>query len=97
LKLKIKFHDGTFLFSFDQIKKFSFSREKNQLLNVYFLTLFYYFFSCGWVFYFFFDREHRKRSSKRLFFFYECCVFWAGGAGVKIRQKSCFLCRGFLL
>jgi len=50
-------------FSFDQIKKISFSREKNQLLNVYFLTLFYnFFFLAGGYFISFFDREQRKRS-----------------------------------
>jgi len=54
LKLKIKFHDGTFLFSFDQIKKFSFSREKNQLLNVYFFNslLLFFFLRVGVLFLF---------------------------------------------
>ena len=86
-------------FSFDQIKKTSFSREKNQLwMYVYFLLSFilFFFLRVG-VLFLFWTQALQAVLKEAFFFFYERCVFWAGGAGVKIRQKSCFLCRGFLL
>jgi len=71
-------------FSFDQIKKISFSREKNQLLNVYFLTLFYnFFFLRVGILFLFLTVSNASGLKRGFFFFYECCVFWAGGPGSK--------------
>ena len=93
------FHDGTFnFFFFWSNQKNFFQPRKEPTLNVcIFFTLFYSFFFAGGCFISFLDASIASGLKRGFFFFYERCVFWAGGAGVKIRQKSCFLCRGFLL
>lgn len=98
LKIKISWWHFQFFFFWSNQKNF-FQPRKEPTLNVcIFFTLFYsFFFLRVGVLFLFWTQALQAVLKEAFFFFYERCVFWAGGAGVKIRQKSCFLCRGFLL
>ena len=94
LKIKIFMMALSIFFSFDQIKKTSFSREKNQLwMYVYFLLSFihFFFFRVGVLFLFWTQALQAVLKEAFFFLLWTLCILGGWGRGQNKTKKLFFM------